>query len=213
MKGVLKLIASSNPDLKLPNKYFFYSLIPSRWYKAGFILIFILIASLKPADHLLYAQNSNQKIHLVYKNNLLSITANDADLKNVLSKLADKADIFMRFPNSLKKKISIETGKISLGEALQRLLKGLNYAIIYSSPSGNDASVLKVFVFKKTKKNIRLSGHERRIANRIRAYERQIESYKNRLSGIDANSSRGKNYQRRIKRLENSIETLERQLR
>ena len=61
-------------------------------------------------------------------------------------------------------------------------------------------------------KSRHVSAAQRRNANRIKSYERQIESLKNRLSKIDENSSRGKSYIRRIERIENSIKSLERQL-
>jgi hypothetical protein len=192
---------------------YFYLIIPSRFHKAGFFIFFIFLVYLAPANFLLNAQNINQKLRVAYNNNYLSISAIDADLKNVLLELADKTDIYVGFPNSLKKKITIETNRISIEEALRKLLKGLNYAILYSGSSGNEVTISKVFVFKKSKKDRRVRSNESRIAKRIRTYERQIESLKRRLLKIDADSNRGKRYIRQVRRLENNIEKLERQLK
>jgi hypothetical protein len=193
-------------------KYFFNLIIPSRFHKAGLFILFIFLVYLAPANSLLNAQNINQKLRVTYNNNYLSISAIDVDLKNVLLELADKTDIYVGFPNSLKKKITIETNRISIEEALRKLLKGLNYAILYYGSSGNEVTISKVFVFKKYKKDRRVRSNESRLAKRIRAYERQIKSLKRRLLKVDADSGRGKRYLRQVRRLENNIKKLERQL-
>ena len=79
-----------------------------------------------------YAQTSNPSLRLIYKNNLITISAQNVDLKNVLLMLADKTNIIVRVPTSLKKQISIKLSSQSLDEALSRILRGMNYAIIYS---------------------------------------------------------------------------------
>jgi len=186
------------------------SLISSRLLKAGLLLLFIFLVYLINLDYLSFAQSSDQNIRIVYKNNLLTLSAKDADLKNVLLKLAYKTNIKVWFPNSLKKKITIKFSKISLGKSLEKLLKGLNHVILYSGPSKGQAAVSGVYVFKKSKKSGRVRASERQKANRIRAYERRIESLKSQLSRIDVNSRRGKSYLRQIQRLENNIERLQR---
>ena len=193
-------------------RYFFKLLQFVKLAKPKIYLAFIALLFFSSADYLLFAQDSNQNLRLVYDKKLLSVSANDADLKNVLIKLAEEADIHVWLPSTLNKKISIETQKISLSDALQKLLKGFNYAIIYSGPSGKEARISKVFVFKKSKKSRALRRDERQIANRIRTYKKRIESLKQRLSKIDANSNRAKRYFRQIKRYEKSIVNLENQL-
>jgi hypothetical protein len=183
-----------------------------RSHKAGLILVLLALVFLIPSNYLLYAQNSHQNLHLVYDKKLLSISADDADLRNVLLRLAEETGILVWFPSSLNKKISIKTQKIPLGEAVQKLLKDLNYAIIYSGPSGKEALISKVLVFKKSKKSAALRGKERRLANRIRTYKKRIEALQTQLSRIDANSNRAKKYFRQIKRYEKNIVNLENQL-
>ena len=186
------------------------SLVPIRLKKIGFLLSLILLIHLTSVNCLLHAQSPDQKLRIIYNNNLLTISAEDADLQNVLLKLADKTNIYVRFPESLNKKITVIKKGISLRDALKRLLKGLNYAIIYSGLERNQTSISKVFVFKEAKKSRQQRANEARIANRIRGYERQIESLKKNLLRIDQNSSQGKIYQRKIMFLEKRIERLER---
>jgi hypothetical protein len=190
-------------------KYILTTRIPISHKKVAALLFFIFFWQFTTANYLLHAQSAYQKIRINYSNNLLSISAKDADLKNVLLKLAKKSKFFIRFPTSLEKKITIKKNEISLSDALQTLLIGFNHVIIYSGPSKNQAAISEVFVFEKSRQ---LSGAERRIANRIRAYERQIESLKNNLLKIDENSGRGRRYLRRIRHIQKRIKRLEGQL-
>ena len=194
----------------MPYNSSYRSLIPLRLRKAGFLLLLIFMVYLTAANCLLHAQSPDQELRINYNNNLLTISAKDVDLQNVLLELADKTNIYVRFPASLKKKITVIKEGISLRDALKRLLKGLNYAIIYSGPDKNQTSISKVLVFKEYKMSRQQKANEARIANRIRAYERQIESLKRNLSRVDENSRQAKSYQRRIMVLEKRIETLER---
>jgi len=186
--------------------------LPLRAKKVGILLFLLFSIHLAIADFWLYAQSSGQKLNISYQNNLLTIAAKDADLQNVLLKLAEITDIYFSIPVTLHKKVTIKKNGISVKEALQSLLKGLNHAIIYSSPSKNRVAISQVFIFKKSKMPQRVRANERQIANRIKSYQRQIETLKMTLSKIDENSSQGRGYLRAIKVLEKNIERLERQL-
>ena len=190
----------------------YISLIPLRFRKLGSFLLLIFVVHLVTVNCLSHAQSSDQKLRISFNNNFLTISVKDADLQNVLLKLADKTNIIVKFPASLKRKITVAEKGISLRDALKRLLKGLNYAIIYAGPDKNQTSISKVFVFKKPKRSRQQRANEARIVNRIRTYERQIESLRNNLSKIDENSRRGKRYSRSIRLIEKRIERLERQL-
>lgn len=187
---------------------YYISLIPFRLKKVGFLLLLVFMVHLAIANCLSHAQSSNQKLRISYNNNLLTISVEAADLQNVLLKLADKTNIVIKFPVSLKKKITLTEKGIYLRDALKRLLKGLNYAIIYSGRDKNQTSISKVLIFKKSKISRQQKANEARIANRVRAYQRQIESLKRNLLKIDENSRRGRSYQRRIVVLEKRIERL-----
>ena len=190
-------------------KHFSNSQIPLNLKKAGFLLLLISLVYLTILDCLVNAQGSDQQLRITYNNNLLTISAEDADLQNLLLKLADNTNIYIRFPASLEKKITISKKKISLRDALKTILREFNYAIIYSGSDKNQTFISKVIVFKKSKKSRQQRVNEARIANRMRAYEKQIESLKENLLKIDENSSRGKRYLRRIRILEKKIERLQ----
>ena len=194
------------------DKHTLNSLITFRLKRAAVLLFDIIFYHLICANYLSYAQNSRQNIRINYNNKVLNISAKDADLKNVLLKIADKANIFIRFPVVLKQKVTIKKNRISLKDALQNILRDFNHVIIYSGSSKNRATISKVIIFEKSKKPKRLSATERRITNRIRRYERQIKSLKNKLSRIDENSRQGKRYLNRIKLLTKNIRMLGRRL-
>ncbi|MEA1947700.1 MAG: hypothetical protein U9N83_10425 [Thermodesulfobacteriota bacterium] len=146
---------------------------------------------------------------------MLTISAQDADLKNVLLKLADKTGIYVRFPNSLKKQITIRISGLSLNEALSRILKGMNYAVIYSGSRKNRSIVSEVLVYNNSKRS-RISSRaklrERQLSHRIRYYERRLESMKKKLSKVNKNSRQGKRYLRQIRSYENTLENLKKKI-
>ena len=191
------------------------SLIKLDTNRYKFLQLFIFLIYFTSVNSLIYAQSSNLKFRIDYKNNLLTISAQDADLKNVLLKLEDKTGIYVRFPNSLKKQITIRISGLSLKETLSRLLKGMNYAIIYSGSRKNRAIVSEVFIFKELKKS-RISSRarlrERQLSHRIRYYERRLESLKNKLSKVNKNSRQGKRYLRQIRSYENTLENLKKKI-
>jgi type II secretory pathway component GspD/PulD (secretin) len=160
----------------------------------------------------LYAQSSSQKIRVTNDDNRVSISAKEADLKNILVEIADKTDISVSFPASLKKKITIRINEIKLREAFERLLYGLNYAIIYSGASKGQAEISDVYIYTGTKPSKRARGNQLRNLNQIKAYQRRIESYRKLLSRVDESSRRGKIYLKRIENYEKQIERLEKQL-
>jgi hypothetical protein len=190
-------------------KNFSNSLIPLSHKKVGFLLLLISLVHLTFTNCLLNAQSSDQKLRITYNNNLINISAEDADLQNVLLKIADNTNIYVRFPATLEKKITISKKKISLRDALTTILRGLNYAIIYSGSDKNQTFISKVFVFKKSKKSRQQRVNEATIANRMRAYQKQFESLKKNLLTIDESSRRGKRYLRRIRILEKRMERLQ----
>jgi predicted RNase H-like nuclease (RuvC/YqgF family) len=177
---------------------------------------------LTTAKSSIYAESTNQNINISYKRNLLSIWTKDADLKKVLFELADKTNIYVELPVSLKKTITINKSGISLSEALRDILKNLNYVIFYSGIKNKNPLITNVFVYSESKKSRKLTGRvkppassEIQSANKIKGYERniktlerRIESTKKKLSEIDKSSRQGKKYSRRIKQLEKLIKTL-----
>ena len=216
-------------------------LLSIRLKEAGARLIFVfLILLLTSANSSLYAESTNQNILITYKENVLSIRAKDADLKKVLFELADETNIDIQLPLSLDKKITINRSGISLNEGLKDILKDLNYIILYSGIEDNNVLISKVIIFQKSNTSTTLPDgkiqqtnsdipsteneepsanregssvtREDSLAARIKFYERQIESLKQRLTKIDENSRLGRKYSRQIKRFEKLIEKNELQL-
>jgi len=163
-----------------------------------------------------YAQTFKQNLRIEYNKNLITISAQNANLKNVLLKLAKKTNIMVRFPDSLEKKITIKLSKHSLNEALSRILKGLNHAIIYSASKKNRTVVSEVLVYNKSERS-RVSSRSRsrdeNTARRIRLYENRLKTLNKKLSEGNASSSQRKRYLKQIRRYENVIENLKRKIR
>lgn len=182
----------------------------------NFLQFFIFLIYFTSVNSSIYAQTSNITLRIDYKNNLLTVSAQNADLKNILLKISDKTGVYVRFPSSLKKQITIRISGLSLKETLSRLLKGINYALVYSGSRKNRAIVSEVFVFKKLERS-RISSRarvrERQLSHRIRYYERRLESLKKKLSKVNKNSRRGKSYLRQIRSYENSLENLKKKSR
>jgi predicted RNase H-like nuclease (RuvC/YqgF family) len=192
-------------------KHAFLTISGALFKKTGW-LPFILMVYFSVAPHALLADNVDQRLRISYDNNILTLSARNADLKQVLFKLSEKTDIIVRFPASLKKKITLNKSGVSLKDALRSLLKGLNHAIIYTRSDDYQAVVSKVFIFDKSKKTTAQVRLENRLTRRIKSYERRIESLRKNLARTGRNSPRGKRYLRQIERLEKNIEKLERRL-
>ena len=181
-------------------------------YRYIFFLFFLFLLPAHPLYNFSYADDiSSGNYQLTYEKNLISISASKADLKSILTDIEEKTDISIRYPTSLDKKITIKINKSSLKKALQRLLKDFNYSIVYTG-SKKQAVISDVYIIKKKISSPRTNSNEARITNRIRTYERRIETLKKSLSGVDEDSARGKRYSTQIKSYEKNIENLKRQL-
>lgn len=175
-------------------------------------LLFYLLFYLVIGSSLLFAVDfSSKNYQLSVEKNILSISAEKADLKSILSDIAKIKDISIQYPASLDKKITIKIKEISLRDALERLLKDLNFSIIYSG-SKKKAVISEIFIYKQSTGSSRVSTADKRIINRIKSYERRIQSLKNNLSKVDENSSRGRSFLNRIRSYEKNIERLRSQL-
>ena len=220
-------------------KYYNNSLRPLRLKEAGAILVFIFLAlhHLTIESSSIYAQSNNQKMLISYKNDLLSISTKDADLKKVLLKLSDKTNINIKLPVYMDKKITINKNGISLGEGLEYILKNLNHIILYSGIKNNKPMISRVIVLSESKKStkltdsrteaassetqpansetqaasslIQLPNSEMQAADILKGYKKQIEILQMKLSTIPENNRLRKHYIKRIKILEKFIENYE----
>ena len=205
----LESTSRTSKELALMNGYFRMSLLIEKRYIALLLAVIIIIFF----STTLYAQSSGEIIQLSYSNSLLTLTAENADLKNILIRISDEVGIYVRFPDDLKKQVTLELSEVSLNRALKKILKGINHAVIYRFSKKEQKSVIsRIYVFEEAK-SAPMSRSEQRTSNFIKNYESRIESLKKKLEKVDENSSRGKGYLRQIKSYETRIERLKARLR
>lgn len=197
--------------------------------KIKFLHIYIYIILFTFVISLSYAQTSDPNLRLIYKNNLITISAQNADLKSVLLELADKTNIIVRVPNSLKKQITITLSENSLDEALSRILRDMNYAIIYSGEKNNRTVISEVLVYNESESSEvsnRSESSNRNINNSIqnprgkkidrsrliKSLERRLENLNKKLSLGNISSSQRERYLKQIRAYENKIEQLKREI-
>ena len=154
-------------------------------------------------------------LQLSYEDHLLSIKAQDADIKTILLKISHETGVFVRFPKNIDKQVSIELVDTPLATALKKLLRGLNHAIIYSFLKKNqNAQVAKVYVFEKSTatspRRYPRAGNQSQdvIARRIENYEKRIKYLNDRLAKLDANSPQAKRYTRQIESYQRTMDRL-----
>ncbi len=156
-------------------------------------------------------------LQVQFRDNRLSLTAVDADIQSILLRISEKTGIFVQFPRALQKKMSLTLSGIKLEKAMKKLLKGFNYATVYSvSNDTNAILVSKVYIFesyKETARSKRLARIEKQNRNRISKYEKQIASIKQHLDKVAHDSPAGKRYLSRIQNYQKIIDRLERQIR
>lgn len=180
------------------------------------LCLLVFFVSLTSLTH---AQTSRQNYRIDYHNGLLTLSAKKADLKRLLTHVAEKAGIHVRFPKNLKKQITIKLSSVPLGRALRRLLKGENYALIYSASRKLKASpISEVYVLPKrsgprisTQYN-RLRRREELIRASIRRYEKRLETLKDRMATVNEESRRGRLIRNQIRSTEKTIERLRKSL-
>ena len=151
------------------------------------------------------------------KNRLLTITAQNADIKNILSELSESTGISVSYPKSINRQITTKLKNVPLAEALKRLLAGMNYTVIYSFlEKKNRFLVSKIYVLPGYKgrsspfsrnRNSNLNDTDRR----IRSYERRILSLTRRIEKLDPNDRRVMTYERQIRNYRKILERLKRE--
>lgn len=189
-----------------------------RWLKSiptYFIHLFFILLS----SFLLYhpAATAESRLQFELRDNRINLSADKADLQRILQKLNEKTGILIRFPRVLQKTITLELSGVTVEKALLKILKGLNYAIVYSMPAdANKVQVSQVHIFSSYKGRARARQSARRIKqieNRIISYEKRIRTAQQRLAQVPQNSAAAKRYQRKIASYQRTVERLERQIR
>ena len=184
-----------------------------------FLLFTCLFLSL-PETGRLFAQSTPQRLQIKYRDQLLSVSARNIDIKDFFAGLAEKAHITIEFPASLDKKITLNREDVSLRGFLSNFLRNMNHVIIYSGSDPENSKISEVHIYpKSTPSRSTLSsispsytGHQGQIRRRIDSYKKVVERLRSSLSSFGENSSRGKVYLERIHRYEDRIKKLENQL-
>jgi hypothetical protein len=175
--------------------------------------VLYLLAFLVSVTSLTHAQSSNQKYRIDYDNHLLTLSAKKANLKRLLTRVAEETGILIRFPKNLKKEVTIKLSSVSLRKALRRLLKGESYALIYKGSAISEVYVVSKPSGRSIAKNYkRPIDRKERIRASIRRYENRLVTLKNRMERINENSPRGKVIMRQIRSTEKTIERLHKSL-
>ena len=199
------------------------SAIPSALRGKGlpaWLLLFAwLLLSLPAADRLL-AQGAPQGLQINYRDQLLSISARNVDIKDFLTGLSEKAHITIEFPASLKKNITLNRENISLRGFLSNFLRNMNHVIIYSGSDPENSRISEVHIYPgstTSRSSISSSsypytGPKGEIRRRIDTYKKIVERLRSRLSGEGENGSHSAVYLNRIHRYEERIKKLESQL-
>jgi type II secretory pathway component HofQ len=179
-------------------------------YLFNVFLLFAFSGLLTPLAH---AQDAGSEYRVGYDDGLLTISAKEANLKRILTLVADEADILVRFPQNLSRQITINLSAVPLRRALRRLLRGENYAFIYE---GSEISEVYVAPESSAPSRSRSYARPQQRADRIRAsierYEKRLETLKNRMAQVDETSRRGKVIGRQIRSTERTIERLNKRL-
>jgi hypothetical protein len=165
------------------------------------------------------AQSHGQTFDMDYDNGLLTLSAEKADLTRLLTQIAQRAGIHVRFPRNLTKQITIKLSGVSLRKALRRLLKGENYALIYSvSAKRKPGAISGVYVLPKStasrasRQYKQPRGQDEVIRTSIARYEKRLETLKNRMTTLDEESRRGRLTGNQIRSTEKTLERLRRSL-
>jgi hypothetical protein len=136
--------------------------------------------------------------------------------------LAEETGITVWYPRHLEKPITTEFNDLPLQQGLRRILRGMNYALIYS-PSSTDKKrgevPAGVYVLSKqsirSRRTFRPSARpktpEERRAAAIESYRKRLDMLEEQMARVGMNSPWGQSIQRQIRRFERRIERLRQQ--
>ncbi len=166
-------------------------------------------------------QDQGRELHIEYNRGLLSLSVENVNLKHVLTALAEETGISVWYLRDSGKPITTDFNDLPLQQGLRRILRGMNYALVYSPsrekrrgevPSG-------VFVLSKQGSRSRQTSRpssrpktpEERRAAAIERYRRRVDILEQRVARVGINSPRGQAIQRQIRQFERLIEKLSHQ--
>ncbi|NIN01195.1 MAG: hypothetical protein GTO24_24815, partial [candidate division Zixibacteria bacterium] len=115
---------------------FIVGYLARRRFMAGCEILFIAIMFLL-SPSLAPGQDQDLELLIEYNRGLLTLSVENVNLKHVLTAMAEEAGVTVWYPKNLEKPITIEFNDLPLRQGLRRILRGMNYALIYS-PSTTD---------------------------------------------------------------------------
>jgi len=180
------------------------------------ILLIGIMFLLSPSPAL--GQDQGRELHIEYNRDLLTLSVENVNLKHVPTAVAEETGISVWYPRDLEKPITTDFNELPLQEGLRRILRDMNYALIYSPsiekkrgkvPSG-------VFVLSKQggrsrqtfRPSARPKNSEERRAAAIESYRRRLDILEEQMARVGMNSPQGKAIQRQIRQFERLIEKL-----
>ena len=183
------------------------------------LYLLCLVAFSVSVTSLTYAQSSGQTYRIDYDNGLLTVSAEKADLNRLLTQVAKKTGIKVRFPKDLARQITINLSGVSLRMALRRILKGEDFSLIYSaSGKSRAATISEVYVLPKSstskppRRYDRQEAREKQVRASITRWERRLETLKSRMARLDEDSKVGRAIRNQIHSTERTLERLHKSL-
>jgi len=165
---------------------------------------------------LIHPDTFAQDYRISYDNGLITLSVNKVDIKTILLGISKETNIFIQFPEALKKKITIKLSNVSIRDALKRLLKNQDYAIIYSAlKKNNRVSISEVYVLPEkwgNRKPSRSQTLSRREESILRSYNRRLDSLRNQLKTVARGSDTERRILSKIQSIEKRVETMGKKL-
>jgi len=189
-----------------------------RRFMAGREILFIaMILLLSPFPT--PGQDQGRELVVEFNRGLLTLSVENVNLKHVLTAVAGETGMSVWYPRDLKKPITAEFNDLPLRQGLRRILRGMNYALIYSpfTTEKTRGEVLAgVYVLSKQRSRFRqafrpstrLKSPEERRAAAIESYRRRLDVLEQQVVRFGMDSPRGKAIQRQIRQFERKIEKL-----
>ncbi len=175
-------------------------------------IMFLLSPSLAPG------QDQGRELHIEYNRGLLTLSVEDVNLKHVLTAVAEETGISVWYLKDFEKPITTDFNDLPLQQGLRRILRGMNYALIYSPSTEKKREGVPsgVFVLSKQRSRSRQTFRpsarpktpEERRAAAIKSYERRLDILEEQMAQVGMNSPRGQAIQRQIRQFERKIEKL-----
>lgn len=163
-------------------------------------------------------QDRGRELHIEYNRGLLTLSVENVNLKHVLTAVAEETGISVWYLKDFEKPITTDFNDLPLQQGLRRILRGMNYALIYSPSTEKKRGEVPAGVYVLSKQHSRArqtfrpsarpkTPDERRVAA-VESYRRRLDILEQQMARVGMNSPRGQAIQRQILQFERKIEKL-----